>query len=92
MYVNNHMQEYIYLLNIEVHKSMLEALIYYWDPTYNVFSFNKCDLLPIIEEYTNILEIEISRPMHIFDAPFEACSIDQIESHFRISYEEWYQA
>lgn len=92
LYVHNHFRGFIELLALNVHKPMLEALIYFLDPTYNVFSFGKSDLLPAIEEYMDILNIDIPKPTNVFDAPFDDYLVDQVVAYFGIQYQEWYQA
>ena len=45
------------LLSIEVDKQLLKAIILFWDPSYQCFTFNQEDLTPTIEEYTALLRI-----------------------------------
>ncbi|KAE8684791.1 hypothetical protein F3Y22_tig00111105pilonHSYRG00444 [Hibiscus syriacus] len=47
-----------YLLYVEVDDELLRALVQFWNPGYNCFTFNKEDLVPTIEEYTTLLHIE----------------------------------
>ncbi|KAE8664856.1 Detected protein of unknown function [Hibiscus syriacus] len=42
----------------EVDDELLRALVQFWNPGYNCFTFNKEDLVPTIEEYTTLLHIE----------------------------------
>ncbi|KAE8678980.1 hypothetical protein F3Y22_tig00111402pilonHSYRG00591 [Hibiscus syriacus] len=47
-----------YLLYVEVDDELLRALVQFWNPGYNCFTFNKEDLVPTIEEYTTLLHLE----------------------------------
>ncbi|MBA0614959.1 hypothetical protein Godav_015165 [Gossypium davidsonii] len=44
-----------YLLVMKVDKHLFQALTQYWNPAYSCFSFGRVDLVPIVEEYTNLL-------------------------------------
>ncbi|MFQ6669793.1 hypothetical protein Gotur_034901 [Gossypium turneri] len=44
-----------YLLDIKVDKHLFRALTQYWNPAYSCFTFEKVDLVPIVEEYTALL-------------------------------------
>ena len=45
------------LLPIEVDEQLLKAIILFWDPFYQCFTFNQEDLTPTVEEYTALLRI-----------------------------------
>ncbi|MBA0670856.1 hypothetical protein Goklo_023883, partial [Gossypium klotzschianum] len=44
-----------YLLDIKVDEQLFRALAQYWNPTYSCFTFDKVDLVPMVEEYTALL-------------------------------------
>ncbi|MBA0641770.1 hypothetical protein Goklo_026272 [Gossypium klotzschianum] len=44
-----------YLLNVKVDKLLLRALAQYLNLVYSCFTFGKLDLVPTVEEYTNLL-------------------------------------
>ncbi|MBA0880572.1 hypothetical protein Goshw_024910 [Gossypium schwendimanii] len=44
-----------YILDVKVDKHLFRALVQYWNPTYNCFTFRKVDLVPTVEEYTTLL-------------------------------------
>ncbi|MBA0766044.1 hypothetical protein Gotri_015129, partial [Gossypium trilobum] len=43
-----------YLLNVKVDKNLFRALAQYWNPAYSCFTFGKVNLVPTVEEYTNL--------------------------------------
>ena len=45
------------LLPIEVDEQLLKAIILFWDPFYQCFTFNREDLIPTMEEYAALLRI-----------------------------------
>ncbi len=45
-----------YLLNIKVDERLFRALAQYWNPAYSCFTFGNVDLVPIVEEYTALLQ------------------------------------
>ncbi|MBA0786967.1 hypothetical protein Gotri_027877, partial [Gossypium trilobum] len=47
--------DFPYLLDFKVDKHLFRALAQYWNPAYSCFSFEKVDLVPILEEYTTLL-------------------------------------
>ncbi|KAG8493574.1 hypothetical protein CXB51_011768 [Gossypium anomalum] len=44
-----------YLLDIKVDEHLFRALAQYWNLTYSCFTFEKVDLVPIVEKYTALL-------------------------------------
>ncbi|KAE8654967.1 hypothetical protein F3Y22_tig00117034pilonHSYRG00338 [Hibiscus syriacus] len=46
------------LQDLRVDDELLRALVQFWNPGYNCFTFNKEDLVPTIEEYTTLLHLE----------------------------------
>ncbi|MBA0880076.1 hypothetical protein Goshw_022773 [Gossypium schwendimanii] len=53
-----------YLLDVKVDKHLFRALIQFWNPAYNCFTFGKVDLVPTIEEYMALLrclKIQVDR-------------------------------
>ena len=45
-----------YLLNIRVDERLFRTLAQYWNPAYSCFTFGNVDLVPIVEEYTALLQ------------------------------------
>ncbi|MBA0862204.1 hypothetical protein Goshw_005786 [Gossypium schwendimanii] len=49
---------------MKVDKHLFQALIQFWNPAYNCFTFGKVDLVPTIEEYIALLwcsKIQVDR-------------------------------
>ncbi|MED6224689.1 hypothetical protein PIB30_086467 [Stylosanthes scabra] len=46
---------------------MLRAMLQFWDPSYQCFTFNQFDLTPSIEEYAKLLNKEDYIQSHIDD-------------------------
>ncbi|KAG8500696.1 hypothetical protein CXB51_004333 [Gossypium anomalum] len=44
-----------YLLDIKVDKHLFRAMVQFWNPAYSCFTFGEVDLVPTLEEYTNLL-------------------------------------
>ena len=45
------------LLPIEIDEQLFKAIILFWDPSYQCFTFNHENLTPILEEYAALLRI-----------------------------------
>ena len=45
------------LLLVEVDEQLFKAIILFWNPSYRCFTFNREDLIPIVEEYAVLLKI-----------------------------------
>ncbi|KAK8698159.1 hypothetical protein V6N13_114286 [Hibiscus sabdariffa] len=46
-----------YLLYVQVNEPMLRALIKFWNPGYRCFTLNSIDLMPTVEEYSELLRV-----------------------------------
>ncbi|KAL4380077.1 hypothetical protein GQ457_02G021220 [Hibiscus cannabinus] len=46
-----------YLLYVQVNEPMLRALIKFWNPSYRCFTINGIDLMPTVEEYSELLRV-----------------------------------
>ncbi|KAG8500602.1 hypothetical protein CXB51_004435 [Gossypium anomalum] len=46
------------LIAVNVDERLIQAMIRFWDPTYQCFNFNQEDMTPTIEEYTALLRID----------------------------------
>ena len=46
------------LLRVQLDDGWLQAVAQLWNPTYRCFTFNQQDLVPTIDEYTALLNIE----------------------------------
>ncbi|KAG8502644.1 hypothetical protein CXB51_001097 [Gossypium anomalum] len=44
-----------YLLDIKMDKHLFRAMVQFWNPAYNCFTFGEVDLVPTLEEYTTLL-------------------------------------
>ena len=54
------------LMQLRVAHGLLEALASFWDPTHCCFSIGEVDLVPTLEEYAGLLQL---------DSPFSEMSI-----------------
>ena len=54
------------LLPIQVDEQLIKAFMPFWDPSYRCFTFNQEDMVPIVEEYIALLQIETSNPNEVF--------------------------
>ena len=54
------------LLPIEIDKQLLKAIILFWNPSYQCFTFNHEDLTLIVEEYVVLLRISPPNPNKVF--------------------------
>ena len=54
------------LLPIEVDEQLIKAIILFWDPSYQCFTFNQEDLISTVEEYSALLRITPSNPDRVF--------------------------
>ncbi|MBA0553708.1 hypothetical protein Golob_012860, partial [Gossypium lobatum] len=46
------------LIAINVDEQLIQALVRFWDPAYQCFTFNQEDMTPTIEEYASMLRID----------------------------------
>ena len=54
------------LLPIEIDEQLLKAIVLFWDPSYQCFTFNHENLTPTVEEYVALLRISPSYPNKVF--------------------------
>ncbi|EOY10682.1 Uncharacterized protein TCM_025984 [Theobroma cacao] len=54
------------LLKVQVDEQLLKAIVQFWDPSYRCFVFNKVDMVPTIEEYSALLQIDLDNPDKIY--------------------------
>ncbi|KAG8485230.1 hypothetical protein CXB51_021367 [Gossypium anomalum] len=47
-----------HLITINVDERLIQAMIRFWDPAYQCFTFNQKDMTPTIEEYTALLRVD----------------------------------
>ncbi|KAG8500522.1 hypothetical protein CXB51_002659 [Gossypium anomalum] len=47
-----------HLITIRVDEQLIQAMVRFWDPTYQCFTFNQEDMTPTIEEYAALLRID----------------------------------
>ncbi|KAK8590888.1 hypothetical protein V6N13_030961 [Hibiscus sabdariffa] len=70
-----------YLLYVPVDEPMLQALIRFWNPGYRCFTLNDKDLMPTVEEYTELLRVPNIIGDRVYTKPergtnFSACLKD----------------
>ncbi|KAK8623537.1 hypothetical protein V6N13_118420 [Hibiscus sabdariffa] len=53
---------------------MLQALIQFWNPGYYCFTLNGKDLMPTVEEYTELLRVPNVKEGRIYTKPEKACN------------------
>ena len=46
------------LMQLRVDRGLLEALASFWDPTHCYFSIGEVDLVPTLEEYAGLLQLD----------------------------------
>jgi hypothetical protein len=46
------------LMRLQVDRGLLEALASFWDPTHCCFSIGEVDLVPTLEEYAGLLQLD----------------------------------
>ena len=54
------------LLSIEVDEQLFKAIILFWDPSYQCFTFNQKDLTLTVEEYIALLKVSPQNPDKVF--------------------------
>ena len=47
------------LISVPLEKPLLGAAMRFWDPSYRCFTFGKNDLVPIVEEYSVLIGVEL---------------------------------
>ncbi|KAL1062081.1 hypothetical protein V6Z11_D13G056700 [Gossypium hirsutum] len=47
-----------HLIAINVNEQLIQAMVRFWDPAYQCFTFNQEDMTPTIEEYAALLRID----------------------------------
>ncbi|KAG8482801.1 hypothetical protein CXB51_024474 [Gossypium anomalum] len=47
-----------HLISIRVDEQLIQAMVRFWDPAYQCFTFNQEDMTPTIEEYAALLRID----------------------------------
>ncbi|KAG8496363.1 hypothetical protein CXB51_007616 [Gossypium anomalum] len=47
-----------HLITIRVDEQLIQAMVRFWDPAYQCFTFNQEDMTPTIEEYAALLRID----------------------------------
>ncbi|KAK8682906.1 hypothetical protein V6N13_038985 [Hibiscus sabdariffa] len=62
------------LLYVQVDETMLQALIQFWNPGYCCFTLNGKDLMPTVEEYTELLRIPKVLEGRIYTKPEKSCN------------------
>ena len=60
-----------FLMRLRVDHGLLEALVSFWDPTHCCFSVGEVDLIPTLEEYAGLLQL---------DSPFSETPVIPIQS------------
>ena len=47
------------LISVEVDEPLIKANIQFWDPSHRCFTFNEEDLMPITEEYSMLIRLNL---------------------------------
>ncbi|KAG8471873.1 hypothetical protein CXB51_036342 [Gossypium anomalum] len=47
-----------HLIAVNVYEQLIQAMVQFWDPAYQCFTFNQEDMTPTIEEYAALLRID----------------------------------
>ncbi|KAL4319519.1 hypothetical protein GQ457_18G010460 [Hibiscus cannabinus] len=63
-----------HLLYVQVDETMLQALIQFWNPGYRCFTLNGKDLMPTVEEYSELLRIPNVNEGRVYTKPEGACN------------------
>ncbi|KAL4378273.1 hypothetical protein GQ457_02G019390 [Hibiscus cannabinus] len=63
-----------HLLYVQVDETMLQALIQFWNPGYCCFTLNGKDLMPTVEEYSELLRIPNVMEGKVYTKPDGACN------------------
>ncbi|EOY08624.1 Uncharacterized protein TCM_023443 [Theobroma cacao] len=54
------------LLKVQIDDQLLKAIVQFWDPSYRCFVLNEVDMVPTIEEYSTLLQIDLDNHDKIF--------------------------
>ncbi|KAK5802319.1 hypothetical protein PVK06_029907 [Gossypium arboreum] len=54
------------LIAVNIDKHLIQAMIRFWDPAYQCFTFNQEDMTPTIEEYAALLRVDNVQPYKIY--------------------------
>ena len=54
------------LLQIEIDEQLLKAIVLFWDPSYQCFTFNHKNLTQTVKEYVALLRISLPNPNKVF--------------------------
>ena len=55
------------LILVPVEESLLQAGMRFWDPSFKCFTFGKNDLVPIVEEYSVVIGLELQHPNKVYN-------------------------
>ncbi|MBA0679642.1 hypothetical protein Goari_011399, partial [Gossypium aridum] len=55
---NENYGDIAHLIAINMDEQLIQALVRFWDPAYQCFTFNQEDMTPTIEEYASMLRID----------------------------------
>ncbi|KAG8500485.1 hypothetical protein CXB51_002728 [Gossypium anomalum] len=62
-----------HLITINIDERLILAMIRFWDPAYQCFTFNPEDMIPDIEEYTTLLRVDnIKQKIEIICIPWSS--------------------
>ncbi|KAK8635678.1 hypothetical protein V6N13_004403 [Hibiscus sabdariffa] len=77
------------LLYVQVDEAMLQALIQFWNPGYCCFTLNGKDLMPTVEEYTELLRIPNTKEGRIYTRPEKSCNRFEVLSQLVGRSTQW---
>ncbi|KAK8990729.1 hypothetical protein V6N11_028692 [Hibiscus sabdariffa] len=63
-----------HLLYVQVDETMLQALIQFWNSGYRCFTLNGKDMMPTVEEYSELLRIPNIKEGRVYTKPEGACN------------------
>ncbi|KAK9011581.1 hypothetical protein V6N11_044428 [Hibiscus sabdariffa] len=78
-----------YLLYVQVNEPMLRALIKFWNPGYCCFTLNRIDLMPTVEEYSELLRVPNIIEDRIYTKPKKNTNMPAQLAAFTGRSEEW---
>ncbi|KAL4295334.1 hypothetical protein GQ457_12G014280 [Hibiscus cannabinus] len=78
-----------YLLYVQVNEPMLRALIKFWNPGYRCFTLNNIDLMPTVEEYSELLRVPNIIEDRIYTKPKRNTNMSAQLAAFTGRSEEW---
>ena len=54
-------------ISVSIEEPLLRAAMRFWDPSYRCFTFGKNDLVPIVEEYSVLIGLQLQHPEKVYN-------------------------